>query len=418
VIVSTQIEQPDAAALDCPVAWPRPGEGYGVGGAPFWDEQLGMWVISAYLDLDRVLSDAETFSSRSVHGPDRTAAHNAVVAGREDDPRVQMALNYFYLSVEPLDGEAHRRERSFVAKAFTPRRVKVWEPVVQELCAELTAAIVGRRDVPFVEEFAVPLPVKVIAKVLGMPPEDYLLHKQWSDAFQDILVIPEPTPDQVEAFLTTSAEFTNYMTPLIEQRRREPVADIISALVGENDAGERLTTEEILGICCALMLGGNETTTTAISGTMLYLLRTPGMQEMLRADPEAIPVFLEETIRLSCPVQALFRTATADVELGGVQIARGQHVYLRFAAANRDADQFEEALRPRLGREDKRHLAFGRGVHVCPGAPLARVELRIALEALLGATSAFVFSDRAEPVVAEGNHMTAAVAELYLDARV
>jgi cytochrome P450 len=414
--MSTGLEH-DHAALDCPVAWPRPGEGYGLGGAPFWDDELGMWVISSYPDLDRVLRDAAAFSSRSVHGPDRSAAHAAVVTGREDDPRVPMALNYFYLSVEPLDGEAHRRERSFVAKAFTPRRVRVWEPVVARLCTELTEAIAGRTNVPFVEEFSVPLPVKVVAVVLGMPPEDYLLHKGWSDAFQDILVLPHPTPEQVEAFLTTAAEFTDYMTPLIEQRRREPAADIISALTGENDAGERLTNEEILGICCALMLGGNETTTTALSGTLLYLLRTPGLQDRLRADPAAIPAFLEETLRLSCPVQALFRTATADTEVGGVRIAEGQHVYLRFAAANRDAKQFPESLLPRLDRDDKRHLAFGRGVHVCPGAPLARVELRIAFETLLNATSALALTDRADAVVAEGNHMTAAVAELYVDAR-
>ncbi len=410
--MSIQVEH-DPAALDCPIAWPRHGEGYGLGRPPFWDEQLGAWVLSAYADVERVLNDATTFSSQYVLGADHAAAFDPLRARVDEDPRVAAASIFFRMTIESGDGDVHRRERSFVAKAFTPRRVRKFEPLITTLCDELTDAMVGRSWVPFVQEFAVPLPAKVIAFGLGVPPKDYLDFKRWSDGFQG--PIGDPTLEKLEEFVNVAVEFTTYISPIIERRRREPVDDLISALVGENDAGERLSTEEILGMCMALMLGGNETTTMALSGMMLYLVRVPEVQAELRANPALISAFIEDALRLASPVQLLFRTATADIEVGGVPIAKGDHVLLRFAAANRDGARFDEPLIPRLDRPDKRHLAFGRGAHVCPGAPLARTELRAALETLLARSSSITLTDRDDAVVAAGNPMTAAVGELYLD---
>jgi cytochrome P450 len=163
------------------------------------------------------------------------------------------------------------------------------------------------------------------------------------------------------------------------------------------------------------MLAGTETSTAAIAGTMLYGARSPELQAQVRAEPALIPSLVEEGLRLTAPAQGLFRTATTDAEVGGVPIAEGQHLFLHYAAANRDPARFEQPLAFRLDRPDKRHLTFGRGPHVCVGAPLARAEIRIAFETLLARTTSITLADRDDPVVAAGNRMTARVGGLYLD---
>jgi cytochrome P450 len=402
-------------AIDCPVAWPRPGEGFGLGAPPFWVEQMGAWVVSAYADLERVLLDPKTFSSEEVVGPDRAATFASLMADRSDDPRSATAMNYFRLPPITSDGEVHRREHDFVAKAFTPKRVRALEPMMRTLCEELTEDIVGRSAVPFVHEFAVPLPVQLIAHALGLPREDFTDFKRWSDGFHHMIGSLDPSDEVIEEFLAASAEYTAYITPLVEERRREPAGDIISAFAGENEAGEVMTDEEMLAMSSALLLAGNETTTAALAGTMLYLVRMPELQAELRADPTLIPALVEEGLRLTTPAQALFRKATADAEVGGVAIAEGQHLLLRFAAANRDPGQFDEPLCPRLDRVDKRHLTFGRGIHTCLGAPLARTEIRIAFETLLSRSSSITLADREDAIVPGGNQVTAKVEEIYVD---
>jgi cytochrome P450 len=406
----TEVEQ-DPSALDLPIAFPRPGEGYGLGGCPFRDEQLGAWVVSAYADVDRVVRDGETFSSKDVLGPDRRETFGRLMAQIREDPRLTQATTY----MKGLgDGDGHRRMRSFVNKAFTPARVKGYEPVIKALCDELTDAVLDRVGVEFVSEFAVPLTVRVIAHALGLPPEDHPSFKRWSDGFEGMTTL-DPTPQQVDAFLTAAVEFTPYMTPLIELRRREPSGDVISAVTTENDLGERLELDEILKLLSGLMLAGNETTTGALAGTMMYLVRSPSLQAQLRADPTLIPALVEEGLRLTTPAGALFRTATTDTVLGGARIASGEHVFIRFGAANRDDERFEQPLCPMLDRSDKRHLTFGRGPHVCPGAPLARAVLRIAFETLLERAAAITLSDRNDAIVPTGGPMTVRVGRLYLD---
>lgn len=407
--------QRDEATPDHPVAWPRPDEGYGTGGAPFFDEQLDAWVVSAYKDVESVLRQSETFSSKWVTGPFRLQSFSKVLEKVADDPRAGMALPYFHIPFIASDGEVHLREHAFVAKAFTPRQVRGLEPTIAALCDDLTEAMLGRSDVPFVTEFAVPLPTKVIASALGLQPDDFEDFKRWSDGFQALIGAPDPTPEALDEFLTASAEFTRYVSPVIEERRRDPGEDIISTLAREDEAGERATVPEILAMCSALLLAGNETSTGALAGGLLYLAQSPGLQAQVRADRSLIPALVEETMRLTTPAQVLFRTATADAEVAGAAIAKGQHVLLRFAAANRDPAQFEDPLRPRLDREDKRHLTFGRGLHSCVGAPLARAELRMTLETLLERSGSISLSERDDAVIPIGNEMTAAVGELYVD---
>ncbi len=407
--------QHDFASIDCPVSWPRPGEGYGLSKPPFRDEQLGAWILSRYADCDRVVRDHKTFSSKNVLGPSRGETFETLLSRIAGDPRAATVMTYFHQSGIASDGDLHARERSFFAKAFVAGRVQAYEPTITAICEELTSAVLGRTGVPFVREFAMPLPVRVIAHALGLPADDFLDIKRWSDGFEVLTGSPDPSPEQLDEFMTTAVEFTAYISPIIEQRRREPAGDIVSAIVGANDAGVRLETDEILAMIAALMLAGNETSTAAIAGTLLYLVRMPELQAQTRANPGLVPALVEEGLRLTAPAQGLFRTATVDTTVGGVAIAKGDHVFLRYNAANRDGGRYDEPLAPRLDRPDKRHIAFGHGVHTCAGAPLARTELRIALETLLARTTSITLSDREDAVVPVGNQMTARISEIYLD---
>jgi cytochrome P450 len=404
-----------STALDHPVAYPRPGEGYGLGRPPFRDEALGAWVVSRYDDCDRVVRDHETFCSANVLGPGRVEAFAPLAARMAEDPRAAAAMPFFHMTGIASDGDLHARERSFFAKLFAPAQIRAYEPTIRAVCEELTEAILGRSGVPFVQEFAMPLPVRVIAHALGMPPEDFRDFKRWSDGFESLTGV-EPTADDIDNYLTTAVEFTEYILPLIDQRRREPAGDIISHVAGENDRGERLETDEILAMLAALMLAGNETSTAAISGTMLYLARKPDLQEQVRRDPALIPALVEEGLRLTAPSQGNFRTATADAEVGGVRIAAGDHLFVRFAAANRDEARYPDPLCPLLDRPDRTsHLTFGRGVHFCVGAPLARAELRISFETLLARTRSITLSDTEDAVTGIGNPMMFRVGELHVD---
>lgn len=402
-------------SFDAPILWPHPRGDHPLGGPPFWDEQLGAWRVTAYAEIDRIVRDPEMFASAEVMGPFREQTFAPLIERIVKDPRAGIASTYFRMAFIASDGDPHRREHSFVAKAFTPRRVRSFEPTIRALCEQLIDAVLGRRDVPFVREFAVPLPVQVIAHFLGLPPEDFRDFKRWSDGFEGVTGSPDPTPEQLENFFTAAVEFTEYISPLVELRRREPADDLLSALASENDAAERLETNEILVMCSSLLLAGNETSTAAIAGTVLYLVRTPGLQTEVRGTPALIPNLVEEGLRLTAPAQGLFRTATADTEVGGIAIGKGVHLFLHYAAANRDEAQFEHPLTPRLDRPDKRHLTFGRGPHACVGAPLARAELHIALEILLSRTNSITLADRDDAVTPAGNEMTARVGELYLD---
>ena len=399
--------------VDRLIGWPRPEETAQLGGPPFRDDELDAWVVSAYADADEVVRDAGRFASARVFGPSRPPdALAQTVAG---DPRADVAGIYFRMAFISSDGDKHRREHDFVVKAFTPRRVRAMEPFIRELSEQLTAAMLGRRQVEFVEEFAVPLPVQVIAHWFGLPREDFGDFKRWSDGFEGLTGAPTPTTELLDAFLTAAVEFTDYAIPLIEQRRRAPKEDFISALTLPHEKWAPLSNEEILSMCSSLLLAGSQTSTAALAGTLLYLVRTPGLQEQVRLAPELIPAVVEEGLRLTTPSQGLFRTATVDTTVGGVDVAEGEHLFLYYSAANRDPARFQQPLVPRLDRPDKRHLSFGRGPHVCLGAPIARAELQIGLETLLARTATITLSDEENGVVPFGNLITARVGELLLD---
>ena len=328
------------------------------------------WVFTRYADVDAILRDHRNFSS----DPRK----------RELSKRQRAALpspdDYTMLFLDPPD---HTRLRSLVNKAFTRRAINALEPNVRALLQGLLDGVGDPASgFDLMEAVAHPLPVIVIAEMLGVPPEDRARFRVWSNQRARLL---EPTISQKEREVAAEAAkaLDEYFTPVVETRRAAPQEDIISALAQAEEAGDTLTEREMLTMLRLLLVAGNETTTNLIGNGMLALLRHPDQFERLRADPDLIPVAVEELLRFDSPVQTDFRGALRDCEVNGFPVRQGQGVITLLGAANRDPAAFEHPDRLDVGRAGGNHLSFGRGIHHCLGAPLARLEGRIVLETLL-----------------------------------
>ncbi|MGZ6825752.1 MAG: cytochrome P450 [Mycobacteriales bacterium] len=282
------------------------------------------------------------------------------------------------------DPPVHTRLRRMVSKAFTPRTVDQLHPYVEKLTDELLAGAADRGRLEVVGDLAYPLPVAVISEMLGVPREDHATFAGWSELLAKSLdaLMTEPTEDERRAQLRASDEFRDYIEALCEQRRRQPREDLLSALVAVEEEGDRLTKDELVSTALLLLVAGHETTVNLIGNGMLALLRVPGLHQRLREDPSCAGGVVEEVLRLDPPVQLTARTALEDVEVPGGTVTAGGTVVLLLAAAGRDARAFADPLRFDPDRGDARHLAFGGGIHYCLGAPLARLEGRVALTAL------------------------------------
>jgi cytochrome P450 len=282
------------------------------------------------------------------------------------------------------DPPSHTRYRKLVDYAFTPKRVRAMKPYMDEIVNMLIDGFIGRGEVELVGEFAVPVPLYVIADQLGVPREDAPRFKIWSDASVaplGLMLSDEEWIDSAGKML----EFQRYFVDALEERRARPRDDLLTALLQARADGEKpLDTAELLSIISQVLVAGNETTTNSIAAGMTLLIDNPEQQRVLREDPTRIPTFVEETLRLESAVQGLFRVVKEDTELGGCAIPKGARVMLRYAAANRDAAKFAcpHKLDVRRGNAGA-HLAFGAGIHHCLGAQLARYEMIASFEALL-----------------------------------
>jgi len=358
--------------------------------------ERGGWQVFRYEDVQRVLSDHAAFSSRMGGGPENPIASSLI----GQDP--------------PL----HTRLRALVTQAFTPRAVARLQPRIVAIVEGLLDRVASRGEMDLVADFAYPLPVTVIAELLGIPAEDQDRFKVWSDA-----VVAGGRGDGGAAFGQAQREMGAYFAQVVESRHREPGEDLISGLLAAQVDGRRLEPMEMLGFCVLLLVAGHETTANLISNAMLCFDEYPEVPARLRADPKLLPSAVEEVLRYRSPVQVMFRTARHDVRLGEVELRAGDHVAAWIGSANRDEEQFPDAARFDAERSPNRHIAFGHGIHFCLGAPLARLEAQVALEALLrryrdlrvapGAvlepvTSTVVFGPRRLPVTfSAGNHSAA-----------
>jgi cytochrome P450 family 142 subfamily A polypeptide 1 len=359
----------------------------------YWAEKSGVFVVSRFADVVAVSKDQDLFTSGEGVRPNNPAKLGLI---DEHEPR-------------------HGQLRKLINKGFTPRMVKVWEEKFRQITTETLDAIAEKGECDFVEDVAVPLPLLLIAEMIGIRREDRKRFHQWSDA----MIAGDGNLDKPEIMARAGAafmEYTTYVKEIIEERRREPKDDLVSILVHADDEGilGRFNVEGIAGLdddehlanantelimlLVILMVAGNETTRNAISGGMQALIENPDQREKLLADPGLLPSASEEIVRYVSPVHSFGRTATRDTELRGVPIAEGQQVLMLYPSANRDERQFDDPDRFDVTRRAQ-HVGFGIGNHFCLGANLARMELRVAFEELLRRFPDMEFADARGPVL-------------------
>jgi cytochrome P450 len=341
---------------------------------PGLDGETPIWWVTRYEDADAVLLDDERFvrDPRLALPPEQFAEFAA---------SLPEAIAWVDSHMLNRDGDDHRRLRKLVSKAFTPRMIEQLRPRIQAIADELLDPVVADGEMELVSMFAFPLPITVIAELLGVPPEDRDRFREWSDAF----VRPALDAAELERFGVQMMEFVAYLHALFEERRREPGDDLTSALVAVEDGGDTLSEQELSSMVALLIVAGHETTVSLIGNATLALLTHPEQRATVERDPSLLPRAVEELIRYDGPVErTLNRWAAVDVELGGQTIRRGESVIVILGSADRDPERFEEPDTLDLAAQrDSRHLGFGRGSHFCLGAPLARLEAEVALGTLL-----------------------------------
>ncbi|WP_067181198.1 cytochrome P450 [Microtetraspora niveoalba] len=352
-------------------------------------EPTGQWLIARHADVNTLLRDRRLGRSY-LH----VASHEAF--GREPEPEFQepfwRVVRAGMLDVEP---PVHTRLRRLVSKAFTPRMVEALRPRVRKIARELVDGLVERGGGDLLAEVAEPLPVTVIAEMLGVPEADRHLLRPWS---ADICGMYElnPSPEAQHTAVRAAKEFAEYLRDLARTRKDQPGDDLISALAQVVDEGDRLTEDELIGTCVLLLNAGHEATVNVTGNGWWSLFRNPGELERLRADRSLMPTAIEELLRWDTPLQMFERWVLEDIEVGGVTIPRGVEIGLLFGSANRDPEVFPDPDRLDVGRVDNPHISFGAGIHFCLGAPLARVELVESFSALLDAAPAIELVE--EPV--------------------
>jgi cytochrome P450 len=350
--------------------------------------EIECFLVTRHADICEVARNPTVFSSIMPTGPILAKQQAASVAALfAEEPELAAKLTRLrggtrvLLSADPPD---HSRQRKLVNRAFTPPKVKAIEPRITEVAHALIDAFVDRGTVELVHEFGVLLPLTIIAECLGVADDDLPVFKKWSDDFVAAIGNHKMDKSQLRSLLLSQNEFFVYFQDKINERRASPRADLISDVIDARLDGEPLSDEEMLAMFNQFLVAGNETTTKLIAASARMLAERPELQQRLREHPELIAGFVEEALRLEAPVQGLYRTAVEDAVVGGVEVPKGSHLMLIYAAGNRDHRLFPDPETPDPERSNAlRHLAFGHGEHFCIGSALARAEGRIAVEALL-----------------------------------
>ena len=336
----------------------------------YHDPHTGLWGLARHRDVVWAEAHPDLFSSALGSRP-----------GREPQP-----------SMIDCDDPRHLRHRRLVNKGFTPRRVADHEAHLREVVTGLIDAVEPLGGCDLVRDLAAPLPMRMIAELLGVPPSDGPMLQEWSD--QLISGADDPRY-RTDAVMLAALGFAGYADGIIAERRESPKEDLLSLLV---TAADSLSHEELIGESMLLLVGGNETTRNAISGGMEALLRDPGQHARLVADPSLIPTAAEEFLRWVSPIINMARTTTGDVAVGDVVIPEGDQVLLLYACANRDPAVFDRPDRFDITRDPNPHVSFGFGTHFCLGASLARLEIRVMLEELTRRLPRLALADPAATV--------------------
>ena len=318
------------------------------------------WIISRYEDAVEVLKD-NRFSKDVV---------------KRYGPEQQNIFVHNMLFSDPPD---HRRLRGLVQKAFTPRLIEGMRSHIQDIADDLLDNLNSQDKMNLIDEFAFPLPIIVISEILGVPLEDQDKFRLWSNS-----IIDATSAENSEVFEKHAQEFIDYLNAWFAKVRQQPGDDLISQLVVAEESGEQLTEKELLGVVALLIIAGHETTVNLIGNGVLALLEHPEQRDLLIKQPELIHNAVEEMLRYNGPVEfSTSRWASEDIEFHGHHIAEGELVIVALDSANRDEEKFKDADVFDITREKSAHLAFGKGIHLCLGAPLARLEGEIAINTLL-----------------------------------
>lgn len=340
-------------------------------GKPVWHEGLGMYLAACHSDANDV------FRNKSL--------------GRifiDKKPEFEWETFNWLHSDSILDSEPpkHTRLRALVAKAFNRNKIESMRPAIERITAELLDAIQIKvssgENFDLIADYAEPLPVKIIADLLGFPASEEHLLRPWSQAIVKMYEVNPSLQYQSEA-KTAASEFAEYVRALAEERKKRPGRDLITDLAMVEENGEKLNMHELVATCVLLLNAGHEASVNAFGNGMVEVLRRPDQSALLRNDPRALTeTALEEFMRFDAPLQLFERTATKDTELGGVEIAAGQKIAALIGSANRDPAIFENADEMNIARDPNPHIGFGAGIHFCLGAPLARLEMGVSLPAL------------------------------------
>ena len=389
-----------------------------------WVDEIESFVVTRYEDIAHVLRHPELFSSSLATGPvlaRQMAAGLETLAGdahrgmEQVLRRVNRGRTKVLLSADP---PLHRRQRNLVNRSFTQRRVREWEGAIRSIAEGLVDDFPAEGPVEFVQAFAVPLPLSVIADRLGVPRSDMAAFKRWSDDFTVAIGNHQLDADQLAAMLVSQAEFFEYFEAMVDERRQHPADDLLSQLANARLAdGDELTLPELLGMLNQFLVAGNETTTKLLAFSLRRLAEDPQLADRLRQQPQLIEPFVEEMLRLESPVQGLYRQAVEDCTVDGVEIPAGSSLWLAYASANHDEGVFTCPEQVDLERSfSQPHLAFGFGEHFCLGAALARAEARIGIGVLLQKLDA-IKADERNGFLCESSYVLHGLRELWLGYR-
>jgi cytochrome P450 family 109 len=340
-----------------------------------YDRTAGCWQIFRYDDVFRIANDPATFSSSAVQSWRRIEE-----AERTDFPPTLIGM----------DPPRHRQFRGLLTQAFTPRAVARLTPRIAVIANELVDRVIYTGTLDVIDDIAYPLPVMVIAELLGVPVRDRPRFKRWSDAViaADVETAVAETPTEGfrrrrNAARCAAHEMRDYFSRILAERRQRPQPDLISDLLAAEIDGQRLTEDQLLGFCILLLVAGNITTTNLLGNAMVCFDEHPEAIETLRREPSWVPKAVEEVLRYRSPAKMLVRIAATDTTIAGHAVAQGQLIVAWIGSANHDEARFPDPERFDVHRTPNPHLAFGHGIHFCVGAPLARLEAKIALQVML-----------------------------------
>jgi len=344
----------------------------------YWSERWGCWVLTRHADVVSVIQDFRRFSNRDRVTNVIKQRHSASFL-----KEIRPLLEHFQQGLINTDPPDHTRLRRLIQKAFAPAALEALKPGIRELVTGLCSRYAGAGRMDLVRDLAFPLPIQVVAELLGVPAAMGEQLKSWSVSILEFQAVPNAEPETILRSQSALLEMRGYFRDLVESRRRLPRGDLVSELVRAEEGGDQLSTEELLSTGVSLLVAGHETTTNLIASAAYLLLRHPDQLAQIRRDCSLLPGAVEEALRYESPLQRLGRTVLEDVNLDGRPVRRGQTVLSMLGAANRDPAVFVAPERFDIQRRSSRHLAFGQGIHFCLGAALARIEAPLALEALL-----------------------------------